>query len=382
MKQNKIKVLSVFGTRPEAIKMAPLVLQLNKTSYIDNYVCVTAQHREMLDGVLEMFQIVPDFDLNIMQKHQTISDITVRALEGLDKIYKQLQPDIVLVHGDTTTSFVGALAAFYNKIKLGHVEAGLRTFDKYSPYPEEVNRRLTGQLADLHFAPTTANKNNLLNENINSDNIFITGNTVIDALQTTVSDNYKLSAQISAADYTNNKVIIMTAHRRENLGEPLRNICNAIHRLVEEFDNIEVVYPVHPNPAVRQTVSQVLGNIQRVHLIEPVDVRDLHNAINKCYFVMTDSGGLQEEAPSLGKPVLVLRKETERPEAVTAGTVKLAGVEEDNIYLMARNLLTMKTEYDKMARAVNPYGDGKASSRIVDGILYHFGLGEKPKDFI
>jgi len=377
----KIKVMTVFGTRPEAIKMAPLVLKLKSNPKIETCVCVTAQHREMLDSVLEMFNITPDFDLNIMQSGQTLSDITTRVLIGLDEVIKKAQPDIVLVHGDTTTSFVGALAAFYNKTKIGHVEAGLRTFDKYFPYPEEVNRLLTGRLADLHFAPTAANKLNLLNENINADNIFITGNTVIDALKTTVDEKYQLSDDIGSADYGNKKVIILTAHRRENLGAPLQNICNAVKRIVTEFDDVEVVYPVHLNPAVKDTVFGILGNVDRVKLIDPVDVRDLHNAINKCYIVMTDSGGLQEEAPSLGKPVLVLRNETERPEAVNAGTVALAGVEEDNIYTLAKNLLTNKVEYDKMARAVNPYGDGNASARIVDGILYHFGLGDKPVDF-
>lgn len=377
----KIKVMTVFGTRPEAIKMAPLALELQKNPLVDDTVCVTAQHREMLDRVLEIFNIKPDYDLDIMKTRQTLTGITTRALEGLEGVMKEAKPDIVLVHGDTTTTFVGSLAAFYNQIKVGHVEAGLRTFDKYSPFPEEINRRLTGQIADLHFAPTHNNKANLIKENMNEENIFITGNTVIDALKITVSKDYKLCGSMNEADYDGKRVIIVTAHRRENLGEPLRNICNALKRIVTDFDDVEIVYPIHLNPAVRETAFEILGGIERVRLVDPVDASDLHNAIDRCYMVMTDSGGLQEEAPSLGKPVLVLRNETERPEAVYSGTVRIAGVNEDNIYNMASKLLTDKEDYEKMAHAVNPYGDGNASRRTVEAILYHFGLGERPTDF-
>jgi len=376
----KVKVMTVFGTRPEAIKMAPLAIELRKNPLIEDTVCVTAQHREMLDQVLEIFNIKPDFDLDIMKSRQTLTGITTRALEGLDEVMKTAKPDIVLVHGDTTTTFVGSLAAFYNQIKVGHVEAGLRTFDKYSPFPEEINRRLTGQIADLHFAPTVNNRENLLRENI-TEGIFITGNTVIDALKTTVSKDYTLCGSMNEADYNGKRVILVTAHRRENIGEPLKNICSALRRIVTDFEDVELVYPIHLNPAVRETAFEILGGAQRVRLIDPVDARDLHNAIDRCYMVMTDSGGLQEEAPSLGKPVLVLRNETERPEAVNAGTVKIAGVNEDNIYNLAKELLTDKSEYDKMARAVNPYGDGEASRRTVEAVLYSFGLGEKPDDF-
>ncbi|OQB15269.1 MAG: UDP-N-acetylglucosamine 2-epimerase [Firmicutes bacterium ADurb.Bin193] len=378
----RIKVMTVFGTRPEAIKMAPLALELKKHPEIDDMVCVTAQHREMLDQVLDIFNITPDFDLDIMKARQTLNGITTRALEGLDRVLSKAKPDIVLVHGDTTTTFVGALAAFYNKIEVGHVEAGLRTFDKYSPYPEEINRRLTGQLADLHFAPTENNRKNLLNENVPPDNIFITGNTVIDALKTTVQKDYNLCDSMADAYKSGKRVIIVTAHRRENLGEPLKNICRALKRIAADFEDVEIVYPIHPNPAVRETAYEILGNTAGIRLIDPVGVRDLHNAIDRCFIVMTDSGGLQEEAPSLGKPVLVMRNETERPEAVRAGTVKIAGVDEDNIYNMAHTLLTNSEEYAKMAHAVNPYGDGEASRRTVEAILYHFGMGKRPQDFM
>ena len=373
-KMSKIKVMTIFGTRPEAIKMAPLVKELEKNSdKIESVVCVTAQHRQMLDQVLEIFDIKPDYDLNIMKERQTLIGITTRGLEGLDEIMKEAKPDIVLVHGDTSTTFVGSLAAFYNQIAVGHVEAGLRTYDKYSPYPEEVNRRLTGVIADMHFAPTERNKNNLLKENVSEDAIYITGNTVIDALKTTVCADYKFKDEtLSQMDWDNKKVIVMTAHRRENLGEPLRNICRAVKRIVEEFKDVEVVYPVHLNPAVREVANEILGNIDRVKLIEPVNADELHNAISRGYMVMTDSGGLQEEAPSLGKPVLVMRNETERPEAVDAGTVKIAGVNEENIYNLAKELICNKEEYNKMAKAVNPYGDGLASGRIVKAIIERF----------
>lgn len=376
----KINVMTVFGTRPEAIKMAPLVLELEKNPNINSIVCVTAQHRQMLDQVLEIFGITPDYDLDIMKDRQTLIGITTRVLEGLDAVIKEAKPDIILVHGDTSTTFVGALAAFYNQTKVGHVEAGLRTYDKYSPFPEEMNRCLTGRIADLHFSPTVNNRENLLKEGISADNIFITGNTVIDALKTTVDKDYTLCDSMKDVDFENKRVIVVTAHRRENLGEPLRNICNALKRIVDDFNDVELVYPVHLNPAVRETVFSILGDNDRIKLIDPIDVRDLHNAMDRCFMVMTDSGGLQEEAPSLGKPVLVLRNETERPEAVEAGTVKVAGIDENNIYNMAKELLTNKDEYNKMARAVNPYGDGEASRRTVEAILYYFGLGERPED--
>ena len=371
----KIKVMTVFGTRPEAIKMAPLVKELEKREEVESVVAVTAQHRQMLDQVLEIFDITPDYDLNIMKDRQTLMDITNRATAGLYQVISEAKPDIVLVHGDTSTTFAGALAAFYNQT------AGLRTYDKYSPFPEEMNRKLTGAIAELHFSPTQNNKNNLLKENVSEDKIFITGNTVIDALKTTVSADYKLTS-VSGVDFEK-KVIVVTAHRRENLGEPLKNICTALRRLAVEFEKeIEIIYPMHMNPAVRETATGILGGLSNVHLIEPVDVTELHNLMDRAYMVMTDSGGLQEEAPSLGKPVLVLRNETERPEAVAAGTVKLAGVEEEVIYSMGKELLTDKDAYEKMAKAVNPYGDGNASARTVDAILYHFGVTDKrPEDY-
>ncbi len=376
----KIKVMTVFGTRPEAIKMAPLVKELEKNEKIESIVCVTAQHRQMLDQVLAIFDIKPDYDLDIMKDRQTLISITTNVLQGLDEVLKKAQPDIVLVHGDTSTTFVGALAAFYNQIPVGHVEAGLRTYDKYSPFPEEMNRCLTGRIADLHFSPTISNRNNLIKEAIDDKDIYITGNTVIDALKTTVSKDYKLCESMADVDFENNRVILVTAHRRENLGEPLENICRALKRIVTDFPDVELVYPVHLNPAVRETVNKYLAGMDRVHLIDPIDVRDMHNAMDRSYMIMTDSGGLQEEAPSLGKPVLVLRNETERPEAVEAGTVKVAGVCEDVIYNMAKKLLTDKNEYESMAHAVNPYGDGEASRRTVEAILYHFGAGDRPAD--
>lgn len=376
-----IKVMTVFGTRPEAIKMAPLIKQLEECEKTQSIVAVTAQHRQMLDQVLEMFDITPDYDLDIMKQGQTLSQITTRVIEGLEDVIKKADPDIVLVHGDTTTTFAGAIAAFYAQKKIGHVEAGLRTYDKYSPYPEEMNRRLTGQLADLHFSPTIKNKNNLLKENINEDNIFITGNTVIDALKTTVKDDYKFEDEVLAnLDFENKKVIVMTAHRRENLGKPLQNICEAVREIVLAHPDVELVYPMHMNPAVRNTAKAILGGIDRVHLIEPLDVQELHNAMDRCYMVMTDSGGLQEEAPSLGKPVIVLRSETERPEAVEAGTVLMGGIEKDNIVKLAHMLITDADAYKKIAHTANPYGDGRASERTVDAILYAFGEGERPVD--
>lgn len=371
---SKIKVMTIFGTRPEAIKMAPLVKELEKNSdKIESIVCVTAQHRQMLDQVLDIFDIKPDYDLNIMKDRQTLVEIVTRSLEGLDKVMKEAKPDIVLVHGDTSTTFVGSLAAFYNQIAVGHVEAGLRTYNKYFPFPEEVNRRITGVIADMHFAPTKRNEQNLLNENVSPEDIFITGNTVIDALNTTVREDYVFKDEcLKELDWDNKRVIVMTAHRRENLGEPLENICNAVRDIVLKHEDVEVVYPVHLNPVVRETASRILGDLDRVKLIDPVNADELHNAIKRGYLVLTDSGGLQEEAPSLGKPVLVLRNETERPEAIDAGTVKIAGVNREVIFNMTDELLTDKEEYDKMAKAVNPYGDGKASERIVKAIIDRF----------
>lgn len=378
----KIKVMTVFGTRPEAIKMAPLVQELKKHEEFETLVCVTAQHREMLDQVLEIFNIKPDVDLNIMKDRQTLLGITTRGLEGLAGVFDTHKPDIVLVHGDTTTTFVGALAAFYNKVKVGHVEAGLRTFDKYSPFPEEMNRSLTGRLTDIHFSPTLSNKQNLLNEGI-KDNIYITGNTVIDAIKTTVKEDYVFDHDIlSNVDFEGKKVILVTAHRRENLGEPLRNICTGIRKVVETYPDVEVIYPVHLNPAVQEVAKEILGEHDRIHLIEPLDVEDLHNIMARCYMVMTDSGGLQEEAPALGKPVLVLRNETERPEAVIAGTVKIAGTNSDTIFNLAKELITDENKYQEMSRAINPYGDGLASKRIVQALKYYFKVStEKPEEF-
>jgi UDP-N-acetylglucosamine 2-epimerase (non-hydrolysing) len=378
---NKIKVTVVFGTRPEAIKMAPLVLEMKQNSIFDVKVCVTAQHRQMLDQVLQIFDITPDFDLNIMKASQTLSYITTGVLEGMEDVLKKINPDIVLVHGDTTTTFAAALAAFYARIPVGHVEAGLRTYDIYSPYPEEMNRRLVSQLATLYFAPTASNRSNLLKENINK-NIFVTGNTVIDALKSTVKPNYRFKSKslqdISSFD---GRVILMTAHRRENLGKPLENICNAVRRIALEYPDVKIVYPVHLNPIVQKTARTILGNLENIVLCEPVSVDDMHNLMSRSYLVMTDSGGLQEEAPALGKPVLVLRTETERPEAVAAGTVKMAGIEEDAIYSEAKRLLDNKEAYLQMSHAVNPYGDGNASRRIAQAILHYFGKGEKPDDF-
>lgn len=376
--------MSVFGTRPEAIKMAPLVKELEKTPEIESIVCVTAQHREMLDQVLEIFGLHPQYDLNIMQARQTLAGITTRALTGLEEVMGKEKPDIVLVHGDTSTTFAGALAAYYNQIKVGHVEAGLRTYDKYQPFPEEMNRRLTGALTDLHFAPTPLAKEHLLKENISEDGIFITGNTVIDALAHTIEEDYTFTVdELNKIDFKGKRVIAMTAHRRENLGEPLRNICRAVKRLVEEYPDVEVVYAVHKNPAVVEPVHEILGGNDRIHLTDPLDLKDMHNLMCRSFFVMTDSGGLQEEVPSMGKPVLVLRNVTERPEGVEAGTLKLAGTEEDAIYRMAKELLDDNEEYEKMAQAKNPFGDGQASRRIVESILYAFGKKkDRPDEYV
>ena len=380
---SKIRVMSVFGTRPEAVKMAPLVKELENHLEIESIVCVTAQHREMLDQVLELFEIKPDYDLDIMKERQTLTGITNRVLEGLDKVLDEAKPDVVLVHGDTTTSFAAALAAFYKQIKVGHVEAGLRTFNKYEPFPEEMNRKLTGSLADFHFSPTALAKENLLAERVNEKDIFVTGNTVIDAIKHTVEEAYKFTVdELNHINYTDMKVITMTAHRRENLGEPLHNICEAVKQLVLEDPTVEVVYAVHKNPAVREVAFEILGDLERVHLVEPLDLKDMHNLMKRSYLVMTDSGGLQEEVPSLGKPVLVLRNVTERPEGIEAGTLKLAGIEKETIYGLAKELLTDDALYAQMAAAKNPFGDGNASKRIIDAILYEFERSTtRPKDY-
>ncbi len=365
-----IKVMSIFGTRPEAIKMAPLVKELERRKKIESIVCVTAQHREMLDQVLNTFDIKPNYDLNIMKQGQTLADVTTRALIGLEEVIKEVKPDIVLVHGDTTTTFAGALAAFYNQVAIGHVEAGLRTYDKYSPFPEEMNRQCVDRMTDMYFAPTEISKDNLLKENIDESKIYITGNTAIDAMSTTVDDNYTHPELewIKPGE----KMILLTAHRRENLGEPMRHIFRGIKRIVDEFDDVKVIYPIHMNPRVREVANEVFGDADRVKLIEPLEVFDFHNFQNKSYIILTDSGGIQEEAPSLGKPVLVLRDTTERPEGIAAGTLKLVGTDEEVIYEETKKLLTSKEDYEKMSKASNPYGDGHASERIVDAIEKYF----------
>ncbi|MBM7645061.1 UDP-N-acetylglucosamine 2-epimerase (non-hydrolyzing) [Scopulibacillus daqui] len=368
---NKVRVMSIFGTRPEAIKMAPVVLELKKyEDQIESIVAVTAQHREMLDQVLDVFKIAPDYDLNIMKDRQTLSEITTRALNGLDRILKEAEPDIVLVHGDTTTTFAASLAAFYNQIVVGHIEAGLRTYNKYSPFPEEMNRQLTGVMADLHFAPTKASAQNLMNENKPQDRIFITGNTAIDALRTTVREAYSHPVLKKIGT---DRMILLTAHRRENLGDPMRNIFRAVRRIVEENDDVQVVYPVHLNPAVRDIAHREFGRHPKVHLIEPLGVIDFHNFAARAHIILTDSGGVQEEAPSLGVPVLVLRETTERPEGIKAGTLKLAGTDEEKVYQLTNELLKNRDLYRAMSKASNPYGDGLASKRIVEAILNYFG---------
>ena len=375
-----IRVMSIFGTRPEAIKMAPLVKALARREGVESLCCVTAQHRQMLDSVLDIFQISPDYDLNIMEPRQTLSTITTKCLLGLEKVFQEARPDLVLVHGDTSTTFSAALAAFYGQIAVGHVEAGLRTYDKYSPFPEEMNRTLVGDLADLHFCPTQANRDNLAREGI-TKGVFLTGNTVIDAMSTTVRPDFRFSTELlNHLDYAGRTVILVTCHRRENYGQPMANIMTALRRLAEDYPQVELVYPVHLSPVVREAAEKYLSGHDRIHLIDPLDVAEMHNLMARCAFVMTDSGGLQEEAPALGKPVLVLRKETERPEAVEAGTVKLAGVEEEVIFSMASELLTNPQAYQAMAHAVNPYGDGQACRRIADAIEWHFGLRSEAPD--
>lgn len=365
----KIKVLSIFGTRPEAIKMCPLVKELDKHEEIENIVCVTGQHRQMLDQVLDIFQVIPDYDLKLMKDKQTLTTITTDVLISLEKLLPEIKPDLVLVHGDTTTSASAALASFYQQIPVGHVEAGLRTYDIYSPFPEEMNRKIISQITELFFAPTENNKKNLEKENIYK-NIFVTGNTVIDAFQYTVKENYQFKNNVlKEIDFDNSRIVLMTAHRRENLGKPLENICKAVKRIVENNKDIRIVYPVHLNPAVRETVFEILGNEERIYLTDPIDVEDMHNVMSRSFLVMTDSGGLQEEGPHFGIPVVVLRTETERPEAVEAGTVQVAGVREEEIYAIVNRLLNDREAYQKMARAVNPYGDGHASERITEEII-------------
>ncbi|MEW9076922.1 non-hydrolyzing UDP-N-acetylglucosamine 2-epimerase [Terrisporobacter glycolicus] len=365
----KIKVMTVFGTRPEAIKMAPLVKELESREEIDSIVCVTAQHRQMLDQVLDAFNIKPDYDLNIMKPGQTLADITSRALQDLDCVIREAKPDIVLVHGDTTTTLAASFAAFYNKVTLGHVEAGLRTYNKYSPYPEEINRQVTGVIADIHFTPTEISKENLTREGKKESSIYVTGNTAIDALKTTIRENYTHNI---IKKIGNDRMILLTAHRRENLGQNMKSMFSAIKRIVDEFEDVQVVYPIHLNPLVRETANEVFGDCNRIHLIEPLEVLDFHNFLNKSYIIMTDSGGIQEEAPSLGKPVLVLRDTTERPEGIAAGTLKLVGVDEETIYALIKELLTNKEIYNNMSKASNPYGDGNASRYIVDEIIKKF----------
>jgi len=378
----KVKIMSIFGTRPEAVKMAPLVAELEKDSSIESFVCVTAQHREMLDQVLDIFGITPDFDCNIMRQDQELSDIAIEVLKGFSPILKEVKPDLVLVHGDTLTSFAAALASFYNQVKVGHVEAGLRTGDKYQPYPEELNRVLNGHIADLHFAPTLQSKENLLREGI-SKNIFVTGNTAIDSIKYTVKENYIFKEDIlNKLDYDNKKIILLTAHRRENLGEPLENICKAVLQIINEFEDVEIVYPVHLNPKVQQTVRSILGEKKRTQLIAPINIEEMHNLMAKVYLIATDSGGLQEEAPFFNKPTIVLRNVTERPEGLQTGCLKLGGNDQESVYNAIKTLITNKNEYEKMANAPNPFGDGHSSDRIVEAIKYHFNITKDlPKEY-
>ncbi len=378
----KLRVMSVFGTRPEAIKMAPLVLELKKYQEIESICCVTAQHRQMLDSVMEVFGLQADCDLNIMAPRQTLSSITCKCLTGMDDVIEEKKPDLILVHGDTSTTFAGALSAFYHQIPVGHVEAGLRTYDRYSPFPEEMNRKMVGAIAELHFCPTENNRRNLARENI-TEGVFVTGNTVIDALKTTVRKDYCFATEVlNTLPYEQKKVILVTCHRRENYGEPMKNIMLALRQIAETYEDVELVYPVHLSPVVREAVQEYLAGAPRVHLIDPLPADEMHNLMGRCYMVLTDSGGLQEEAPALGKPVLVLRRETERPEAVAAGTVKIAGVDKDVIVSMASELIESPNAYEAMAHAVNPYGDGQACRRIAEAILWHFGRrAQRPEDY-
>ena len=377
----KLRIMSVFGTRPEAIKMCPLVKELAGREEVESLCCVTAQHRQMLDSVLEVFALKPDWDLDIMTPRQTLSSITSKCLTGMDEAIDALKPDMILVHGDTSTTFAGALSAFYHQVPVGHVEAGLRTYDKYSPFPEEMNRKLVSSIAELHFCPTVNNRTNLTREGI-TEGLFVTGNTVIDALRTTVRKDYHFATDaLNHLPYEEKKVLLVTCHRRENYGEPMKQILLALRQIAEENREVELVYPVHLSPVVREAVDTYLRGAPRVHLIEPLPADEMHNLMARCYLVLTDSGGLQEEAPALGKPVLVLRRETERPEAVAAGTVKLAGVIQDDIVTMAQRLIQDQDAYARMAHAVNPYGDGQACRRITDAILWHFGRGARPEDY-
>ena len=377
----KLRVMSVFGTRPEAIKMAPLVKELASREEIESICCVTAQHREMLDSVLEVFDLRPDWDLDIMTPRQTLSTITSKCLTGMDEAIEKLKPDMILVHGDTSTTFAGALSAFYHQVPVGHVEAGLRTYDKYSPYPEEMNRKLVTAIADLYFCPTENNRENLRREAV-TEGVFVTGNTVIDALKTTVREDYVFATEeLNALPYGSKKIILVTCHRRENYGQPMEDIMSALAHIARTHADVELVYPVHLSPVVQECAKKHLSGIENVHLIAPLAADEMHNLMARCYLVLTDSGGLQEEAPALGKPVLVMRRETERPEAVESGTVKLAGVKYDDIVRMAGELIDDPAAYAAMAHAVNPYGDGNACRRIADAILWHFGRGEKPGDF-
>ena len=377
----KLRIMSVFGTRPEAIKMAPLVKELAGREEIESICCVTAQHREMLDSVLKVFGVRPDWDLDIMTPRQTLSTITSKCLVGMDEAIDTLKPDMILVHGDTSTTFAGALSAFYHQVPVGHVEAGLRTYDKYSPYPEEMNRKLVTAIADLYFCPTENNRENLRREGI-TENVFVTGNTVIDALRTTVRENFVFATEaLNRLPYESKKVVLVTCHRRENYGQPMEDIMSALAHIARTHEDVVLVYPVHLSPVVQECARRHLGDIPNVLLTAPLSADEMHNLMARCYLVLTDSGGLQEEAPALGKPVLVLRRETERPEAVAAGTVKLAGVAYDDIVAMARELIADPAAYDAMAHAVNPYGEGLACRRIADAILWHFGRGNRPEDF-
>ena len=379
----KFKIMSVFGTRPEAIKMAPLVKALARCPDLESICCLTGQHREMLDSVMEIFNLRGDFDLNIMEQRQTLSTITPKTLLGMEQVMEQCRPDMILVHGDTSTTFAGALAAFYHQVPVGHVEAGLRTYDKYSPFPEEMNRTLVGDIADLHFSPTKANAENLRREGIRGE-IFVTGNTAIDAMGYTVKEGRRFqTALLNDLDFEHHRIIAVTCHRRENYGRPMEEILSAIAEVVRTHEDVEVVYPVHLSPVVRECAQRYLGGKDRIHLIDPVDVEEMHNLLARCYMVMTDSGGLQEEAPALGKPVLVMRRETERPEAIAAGTAKLAGVTYDGVLAEANRLLADPAAYQAMAKAVNPYGDGHACERIAQAIRWHFGLtDQRPSDFL
>jgi len=380
---SQLKIMSIFGTRPEAIKMAPLVKALNNEKDFTGIVVVTAQHREMLDQVLDLFAINPQYDLNIMQAGQSLYDITGRAIKGLEEVLAKEKPDMVLVHGDTTTTLAASLAAYYQKIPVGHVEAGLRSGDIYSPFPEEINRKLTGGIASLHFAPTQTAKENLLREGVSEKSIYVTGNTVIDALLTTVKPDFEFTdPKLRAIDFAKRRILLVTTHRRENLGEPMKNIFRALAILHEEFSDIEIIFPVHKNPAVRNLAYEILTGYERIHLIEPLDYEPFANLMARSYIILTDSGGLQEEAPALGKPVLVLRENTERPEAVTAGTVALVGTKMEKILETSKNLLANGELYGKMERAINPYGDGKSSHRIIESLKYYFKLTkEKPIDW-